>query len=234
MRGTSLSLLVAGTLLAAGWLSSAAAQTTTTTTGQAVDPDSSLAEAARKARADKKTEPQSAKKVWTDDNIPKEPHEIPTPAAIEGGGSDGGQGGAAPTQGATSPIGAMQAAKGAVAAEQGAEAGANATDDPKKAAELEAKWRARFAAAYKKLDDDQKDADLMQREYNLKRQQYYSDPNTAMREQYQYPSGRGGELNDMSKKIDETKAKIDQDKQAISDLEDELRKEGLPPGWARP
>ena len=93
-------------------------------------------------------------------------------------------------------------------------------------------WRQLFAEAHKKLSDDQKDLDLMERELSLKRQQYYSDPNTAMREQYQYPSGRGGEVNDLVKKIDDTKKKIEQDKQAISDLEDELRKAGLPPGWA--
>jgi len=75
----------------------------------------------------------------------------------------------------------------------------------------------------------------MQREYNLKQQQYYSDPNTAMRQQYNnYAGGRGPELNDLNKKIDEKKQQIEQDKQAISDLEDQLRKEGLPPGWSRP
>jgi ABC-type Fe3+-citrate transport system substrate-binding protein len=74
----------------------------------------------------------------------------------------------------------------------------------------------------------------MERELSLKRTQYYSDPNTAMREQYQYPGGRGGEINDIVKKIDEKKQKIEQDKQAISDLEDQLRKEGLPSGWSRP
>jgi len=218
MRGTSWSLLMAGAVLAGGWCASAAAQTASA--NQAAGQDQSVADAARRARADKKTEPQSAKHVWDDDNIPKNPRDVTATSA---------EGGAAACEGENCDKAAQDA--------QGAKGTAGAPgpeDDAKKSADLEAKWRDRFAVAHKKLDDDEKEADLMQREYNLKRQQYYSDPNTAMREQYQYPSGRGGDLNDLAKKIDEKKADVEKDKQAISDLEDELRKAGLPPGWSRP
>ena len=207
MRKPSIPFLLAGVLCVSGWCVTAAAQDTNTSGGQGVSPEPSVAEAARKTRADKKTEPQSAKHVWTDDNIPKTPRDVPTPASVEGG--------AAPDKGAAGTP-------------------ADAGLDDKAKAELETKWRERFAAAHKKLADDEKEADLLQREYNLKRQQYYSDPNTALREQYQYPSGRGGELNDTAKKIEEKKAQIEADKQAISDLEDQLRKDGLPSGWSRP
>jgi hypothetical protein len=206
MRKPLFALLLAGVLCAAGWLTTAAAQDTT-----APSQEPSVAEAARKARAEKKKEP-AAKHVWTDDNLPKTPHEEPAAA---------GEGEAAAEAGA-----------GEKAAEKPAGGGA---DEEKKKAELEAKWRQRFADAHKKLDDDQKDLDLMQREYNLKREQYYSDPNTAMREQYnRYGGGRGPELDALQKKMEERKQDIEKDKQAISDLEDELRKAGLPPGWSRP
>jgi len=224
MHRPSLSLLLAGAVFAGGWFVTASAQGTSTATPPSGSQDTSVADAARKARADKKSEPPSAKHVWNDDNIPKDPREIPAPAATEGGSPPEQLG-----QGATSPLGAQAAAKGAAAAQ-----GLSEDEKAKKDKQLEAEWRSRFATAQKKLDDDTKEADLMQREYNLKRQQYYSDPNQALREQYAYPSGRGGELNDLAKKIDEKKAQIEQDKQAISDLEDQLRKEGLPAGWARP
>jgi hypothetical protein len=206
MRKPLFGLFLAGVFGAAGWLATAAAQDPT-----APSQEPSVAEAARKARADKKKEP-AAKQVWTDDNLPKAPHEVPPAAEGEGGG------------------------EGAAAGEKGAEKpAAGATDDGQKKAELEAKWRQRFADAHKKLDDDQKDLDLMQREYNLKQQQYYSDPNTALREQYnRYGGGRGPELDALQKKLEEKKQDIEKDKQAISDLEDELRKAGLPPGWSRP
>ncbi len=165
-----------------------------------------MADAARKARAEKKSEPPP-KQVWTDDNIPKTPHE---------GGSAGSAG---------------EAAAGGDKTAQSAAPGGG--DDDKKMAELETRWRQRFADAHKKLDADEQELDIMQQQLGLKEKQYYSDPNTAMREQYQYPSGRGGEINDLRKKIDDKKQDIEKDKQAISDLEDELRKDGLPPGWAR-
>jgi len=211
MRKSSFGLLVAGALCAAGWWSAAAGQDTQSAGAQ----EPSLADAARKAKAEKKTE-AAPQHVWNDENIPKAPREIPV---ATGEGGQEGSGEAAADSGAAAPAGTKAAA---------------GEDDEKKKTALEAKWRQKFADAQKKLDDDQKEMDLTQRELNLKRTQYYSDPNTAMREQYQYPGQKGGELNDMAKKIDDLKQKIEQDKQAISDLEDELRKEGLPSGWARP
>ena len=207
MRTSSFGLLLAGALCASGWFCAAAAQDMQTSGQQ----DQSVADAARKAKAEKKPE-AAPQHVYDDDNIPKVPREVPA-AAGEGGQEAKAEGEAAATPGAKPPA---------------------AESDAKKQADLEAKWRQKFADAQKKLDDDQKELDLTQRELNLKREQYYSDPNTAMREQYQYPGQKGGEINDMTKKIDDLKQKIEQDKQAISDLEDELRHEGLPPGWARP
>jgi len=199
MRKPLFGMMLAGLLCAAGWSVTAAAQDQST-----ASQEPSLADAARKARAEKKSEPPP-KQVWTDDNIPKTPHAT---ASTEG--------------------------KGEAAAENAAENAASAAgDDDKKKAELEAKWRQKFADAHRKLDLDQKQLDNMQQTLGLKETQYYSDPNTAMREQYQYPSGRGGEINDLKKQIEDKKKDIEKDKQDIADLEDQLRKEGLPPGWAR-
>jgi len=208
MRKPLIGMMLAGVLCAAGWAFAAAAQDTST-----ANQEPSLGDAARKARAEKKNEPP-AKQVWTDENLPKTPHPEAA-AAAEGGGEAAAEAGAGE--------------KGAAKA-----AGASAEEENKKKAELEASWRGKFITAHKKLDDDQKDLDLMQREYNMKKEQYYSDPNTAMREQYnRYGGGRGPELNDLQKKMDDKKQEIEKDKQAISDLEDQLRKEGLPSGWSR-
>jgi hypothetical protein len=92
----------------------------------------------------------------------------------------------------------------------------------------EAYWRKTFDAANKKLADDAHELDILQREYNLKQQQYYSDPNQAMREQYNRQ-----DLNDTKQKIDDKTAAVAQDKQNISDLEDQLRQSGGDPGWER-
>jgi hypothetical protein len=54
-------------------------------------------------------------------------------------------------------------------------------DDRKKD---EAYWRAKFAAARKTLADDTRELDVLQRELNLKEQQFYQDPNAALKQQY--------------------------------------------------
>ncbi len=99
----------------------------------------------------------------------------------------------------------------------------------KPAVKDEAYWRKTFDDANKKMTDDAHELDILQREYNLKQQQYYSDPNTAMKEDYTRQ-----DLNDTKAKIDDMTAKVAADKQSISDLEDELRKAGGEPGWETP
>jgi len=203
--GVILSTAICATVLAVP----AAAQT-----GDNVAPQQevSLADAARRAREQKKEAPP-AKQVWTNENIPQVPKE--EPAAEKAAGEEGN----AAAEGDQSK-----------AAKPGKE-----EEDAKKAAELEAQWRQKFTDARKKLADDEKELDIMQREFGVKQQQYFSDPNLAVRDQYQRDSGPGGggEVNNLAIKIEEKKKQIEADRQAISDLEDGLRKAGLPPGWSR-
>jgi len=156
----------------------------------------SLADAARKAQAQKKTSTKPVK-VITDDNL----DDIKGKINVVG----------------TEP------------APPDKETDANAEKKPAPAdAKDEGYWRKRFADARQKLADDSKELDILQREYNLLQQQYFSDPNTAMQNQYNRK-----DLTDKKQKIDEKTAAVAADKQAISDLEDELRKSGGDAGWAR-
>lgn len=104
-----------------------------------------------------------------------------------------------------------------------------AADDKTKAAPVkdEAYWRAKFAGAYKKLNDDSHELDIMQREYNLKQEQFYTDPMASLKQDYSRQ-----DLNDSKTKIDDMTATVAQDKTDISNLEDELRQAGGDPGWA--
>jgi hypothetical protein len=158
----------------------------------------SVADAARKAQAEKKSQPKPTK-VYTDDDI----------AAIPGH---------------VSVVGAAPADTGTASGTGDQNAKAKGTGEKKD----ESYYRKAFADLNHKLADDQKELDVLQREYGLKQQQYYSDPNTAMKEEYS------------RKDLDDTKAAIDQktqdvaaDQQAISDLEDDLRRSGGDPGWER-
>jgi chromosome segregation ATPase len=160
----------------------------------------SVADAARKAQAEKK-DSSKAVRVFTNDDIES-------------------------VKGTISVVGAEPAPppdQAAAAADK-----SKAAAQPKAApAKDEAYWRKEFADARKKLADDAHELDILQREYNLKQQQYYSDPNTAMKEQY-----NRSDLTDTKKQIDDKTQLVAQDKQAIEDLRDQLRQAGGDPGWA--
>ena len=90
-------------------------------------------------------------------------------------------------------------------------------------------WRTRFAQAYAKLRAAEKELDVLQREWARLQKQHYDDPNKALREQYTRK-----EINERATLIEEKKKDILRCKQDISDLEDDLRRSGGLPGWARP
>ncbi|HEV8385613.1 MAG TPA: hypothetical protein VGQ11_12140 [Candidatus Acidoferrales bacterium] len=161
-----------------------------------------LLEAARKAREAKKNAPK-AKYVFTNDNIPK-------------------SGTGVSVVGTTPPSPAPSKAGAAAAAEE-----EKKSDEDKR--KEEAEWRKKFAEARARLATAEKELDILQRELNLNQQQYYSDPNVAMREQYTRT-----DINKGRAAIDAKKIEIDQLKKTLETLEDELRRAGLPAGWARP
>ena len=182
----------------------------------------SVADAARKAQAAKKPSAKPAA-VFTNDNIDTIKGTInvvgETPALpAEQGSEDKGDQGKKPAADAkTKTPGKDDKSQGAAA------------EDKKPADKGEDYWRQTFADARRKMADDAHELDILQRDYNLKQQQYYSDPNVAMRQQYTRQ-----DLIDTKTQIDDKTAAVAADKQALSDLEDQLRQAGGEPGWANP
>ena len=172
----------------------------------------SIVEAAKKARAQKKGPPKGP--VFTNENI----------GDVKGIVSVVGQTPAPPADVAKMTD---EGDKGGGEEKTGAKPVAR-EEKPAPVVKDEAYWRKRFAEARKNLADVEKEADILQRELNLQNQQYYSDPNKALQEQY---SRR--QLDELKQKIEEKKAEVARLKQAISDLEDELRAAGGDTGWAR-
>jgi hypothetical protein len=198
-------VFLAAALLFAGGMSIGRAQdTSATSSGSQSD---SLGNAARKARAQKKDSSKPAK-VFTNDDL-------------------GGLKGTISVIG-NEPAQASAADKSAERTEDKKPAnGADVKDAKKDEAKDESYWRTKFAAARKVLADDTKELDILQREFNLKQQQFYQDPTAALKEQH----GRE-DLNKTQSQIDAKKQDVEKDKQALSDLEDELRKSGGDAGWA--
>jgi hypothetical protein len=129
-----------------------------------------------------------------------------------------------PTGGGISTVGEEKGGDSASAAkDEGAAGGAND----------EKTWRDRFAKLRHKLDQDQAELDLLQREVGVAEVQYYGgDPTKAMNDQM---SGQpfGAAYQKKVADIDAKKKQVETDKQAIADAEEELRKSGGDPGWAR-
>ncbi|HEY2545016.1 MAG TPA: hypothetical protein VGI46_03030 [Candidatus Acidoferrum sp.] len=197
------SMVLAGLGLMA--LPAAARQQQETSSGQQQTGDP-VADAARKAREQRKTAPKP-KKVYTDDDV-----KPATPADKAAAAQDG------------------QPAAGQAAADKGQGAAANGTgaaggsdkDDPA------TMWRKRFQEQRDKIATAEKELDILQREAEKAQVQYYPDPQKALTEQYTRK-----DINDKDAKIDAKKQEIANLKQQLSDLEDELRKSGGDPGWAR-
>jgi len=70
--------------------------------------------------------------------------------------------------------------------------------------------------------------DVLQREAEKAQVQYYPDPQKAMTEQ-----NTRKDISDKNTKIEAKKQEIAAQKQAIADMEDDLRKSGGDSGWAR-
>ena len=171
-----------------------------------------VADAARKAREQKKKDTVKPKRVYTDDDVNH----------LVSGAAPSGDAGAS----ATTEEGAAKNPDAQGKGTQGKDA-AGKTTEPHGSPET--KWRKQFKEAYANLDRAQRELDVLQREDNKAQVQYYSDPQKALAEQYTRK-----DINDKDTKIAAKKKEIDQLKQQISDMEEALRKSGGDPGWATP
>lgn len=172
----------------------------------------SLADVARKVRAERAKKDLSKVPLFTNDNIPT-------------------ASGLVSTVGSTTPP-AVEGDEAAMEGE-GAAAGEQEGTEKKKKCD-ESCWRGKFNSQRAKIASAKQELDILQREFNLSRVQYYQDPNQAVRQQYSGNTAGGAELQQLQGKIDAKKAEIQKLEQGLSDLEDQLRQAGGDPGWARP
>ena len=162
-----------------------------------------LAAAARKAREQRKDQGGAKPpRVFDNDNIP--------------------------TQGGVSSVGQNAAANNADGTNAATGNGSAPAAGKPSAPAGESAWRERFAKLRKKLEQDQADLDVMQRELGVLDVQYYNDPVKGMQQGYSRD-----DINEKTDKIEAKKKVIEADQQAIADAELDLRKAGGDPGWAR-
>jgi predicted RNase H-like nuclease (RuvC/YqgF family) len=189
-----IALIVFGVLSVSGW-----AQSSPST-------QESVAEAARKAREQKKP-PAKAGKVITNDELSSVAASGKQPSVV---GQADGKGTAETAQGE---------AKGAPTGEQ-------AAGEKKPSESDESRWRKQFADLYHKLHQAQAELDVLQREWGKLQSQYYSDPQKALQQQ-----NSRSDVNDHQQKIDSKKKEIAQIQQDIENLQSDLRKSGGDRSW---
>jgi hypothetical protein len=182
-------------------------------TQQESDP---VADAARKAREQKKEAPKP-KKVYTNDNF-----------GSGAGSSAPATAPAATSSPAATPTGDSKDSSTATTGEAAADAKTGVANKPAAEKNDEATWRKKFGDARQSLADAEKELDILQREAQKAQVQYYSDPAKAMTEQYSRK-----DVNEKDAKIAAKKQEIAQLKQQLADMEDQLRRAGGDIGWAR-
>jgi hypothetical protein len=174
----------------------------------------SLGELARRVRADRAKRDLSKVPVFTNDNLP-----TGSPLSVVGVLASGGTGASAAPSG-------TGAAAGSGGEEKAPGTGAGTEQG-------ESYWRKRFADARAKITEAEQQLDILQREHNLARVQYYQDPDRAMREQYAGNTAGGRELMQLQEKINAKQTEVERLRQDLTKLEDDLRRSGGEPGWAR-
>jgi hypothetical protein len=197
-RTISLTALVATFIIPAlGWSGGVArgqSQDHSAQASQAAAPQQdSLADAARRAKEQKK-DPSKTPKVFTNDNLPSD--STATPAVSASAATDG-----KPAQ----------------------------TTPGKPAASDEKMWRDKFARLNHKLEQDQSELDILQRELSVLQSQYYGgDPMKGLQQGLSQE-----DINAKRDKIDAKKKDVADDQQTIADAESDLQKAGGDPGWER-
>jgi chromosome segregation ATPase len=125
--------------------------------------------------------------------------------------------------GAASTAGGNASGTAAAATEQVA-GGAAKAEDPNG----ETAWKKRFKEHRDKIAKAEKELDILGREAQKAQVEYYPDPQKAMTQQ-----NSRADINAINAKIDGKKKELDRLRQGLDDLEDQLRKSGGDPGWAR-
>ena len=165
-----------------------------------------VADAARKARAEKKDEPKP-KRVYTDDDVKPAVATPPTPST--------GTGAAGDTAGT-----AADAKKNP----DGTGGRADAASDKNS----ETAWRTRFKKQRDDITRAEQELDVLQRESQKQQLEYYPDPQKALSEQ-----NSRKDINERDAKIAAKRKEIADLKLGLDDLEDQLKKDGGDSGWAR-
>jgi hypothetical protein len=90
-------------------------------------------------------------------------------------------------------------------------------------------YRARALQFHERLDIDRRELEVLQQSLGQNQVQYYPDPSQAMEQQHSRE-----DIDRVRQEVDQKQQQVEADQQAISDLEDQLRRDGGDPTWLEP
>jgi len=156
--------------------------------------EQSAAEAARRARAQKKAQTERATKVWTNDNLPRTPGRVSV-------------------VGDAAPVAAAPGAAGAAPGQTPAATAPASSEDEAERTRL----KQEIAQAKAQLEAAKTQLNIAQRDFDLFRQQFYSDPN--------YTSNTAGQaqLNQLQAAVTARQQEVQQGEQQVATLEAQLK-----------
>jgi hypothetical protein len=167
-----------------------------------------LGEVAKKESERRKAQPQGGK-VYTNKDLPASAQKPATPNPST----------EAPAQTPTDPV--------AAATEQKAEDAKTAADTPQGDQKDQAYWKGRMAAAREELRRSEMFAEALQTRVNALNKDFNSRDNPAQR------SAIGTDRTEALNELTRVKQDVERGKKQITDIEEEARKAGVPPGWVR-
>ncbi|MBZ5513998.1 MAG: hypothetical protein LAN62_03975 [Acidobacteriia bacterium] len=168
----------------------------------------SLGDLAKKLKSERAASGKSVR-VFTNDNLPRGP--------ASGGIS---------IVGSMSPTTPTPPAPAAGEAAAGPASTASTEESP--ATHDEKYYRDKMAELRSRLELHERELGILQQKQSQGEVQYYPDPNKTLQQEYSR-----SDINKRNDEIAKKQAQIDEDKRAMQDLQDQLRREGAPSGWLR-
>lgn len=167
-----------------------------------------LGDVAKKEAERRKAQPQTGK-VYTNKDLPASAQK---PATANPSTET-------PAQTPTDPV--------AAATEQKAEDGKAPGDKPQGDQKDQAYWKNRMATAREELRRSEMFAEALQTRVNTLNKDFNSRDNPAQR------SAIGADRTEALNELTRVKQDVERGKKQITDIEEEARKAGVPPGWVR-
>jgi len=87
-------------------------------------------------------------------------------------------------------------------------------------------YRQAYAKLLARKEMDQRELDVLQKKQAQSNIQYYNDPNKALQQDYSR-----SDITKLTQDVNAKKLALEQDDQAIANLQDQLRRDGGQPGW---